>query len=123
MYILGLEKIRAEFESWDWRFGKTPKFSVSRTFPLPETIRGKGEEELTVKVEVEGGLVQDVIFHIPTSLMMSDGLVDDIKVPYCIFIVAAIFFINMLFLTCLYIVIVNLSINFIIHDTDNVSKI
>ncbi|XP_075238687.1 lipoyltransferase 1 isoform X2 [Lycorma delicatula] len=76
----GLEKIRSEFESWNWRFGRTPKFSVTRTFPLPENIRIKGEEELTVKVEVENGLVQDVIFHIPASLMMSEGLVDDIQV-------------------------------------------
>lgn len=75
-----MEKIRAEFESWDWRFGKSPKFSVTKNFPLPEPMKVTGQEELTVKVEVEAGLVKDVIFHIPAPLMMSEGLVDDIQV-------------------------------------------
>lgn len=73
----GLEKIRNEFQSWDWRYGRTPKFNVTRSFPLPQ---GQGrDEELRVTVAVNNGLVQDVMMRIPPSLM-SDSFVEDVQV-------------------------------------------
>lgn len=75
----GLDEMRAELENWDWRFGNTPRFSVTKTFAVPDEMKIAGEEELIVKVEVENGLVNEVILHIPASLMMCDGIVDDIQ--------------------------------------------
>lgn len=76
----GLAKIREEMESWDWRFGMSPKFSISRTFPLPAVVCQNSTEQLTVKVNVEKGLVQDVVLHVPDSLMNAHGLSDGIQV-------------------------------------------
>uniref|UniRef100_A0A1B6KYI1 BPL/LPL catalytic domain-containing protein n=1 Tax=Graphocephala atropunctata TaxID=36148 RepID=A0A1B6KYI1_9HEMI len=82
----GLEKIRTEFQSWDWKFGRTPKFHITRSFLLPQSIVMAGsrgevqQEELRVTVTVTKGLVEDVIMRIPPSLMMSDQFVEDIKV-------------------------------------------
>lgn len=83
-YLTGLEKIRTEFSSWDWRFGKTPKFHVTRSFPLPSQIglenQKAEEEELRITVDVSQGVVEDVTLKIPPSLMLSKNFVSDIKV-------------------------------------------
>jgi len=83
----GLDKIRDEFQSWEWRFGKTPKFTVTKTFPLPRHINVGGrmvepraEEQLKVSVTVVNGLVEDVVMRIPPTLMMSEQFVEDLKV-------------------------------------------
>ena len=78
----GLAKIRAEFHSWDWRFGRTPKFHVTRSFPLPEQIRvgSTEDQELRITVDVVNGLVEDVVLKIPPALMLSEGFVGDLKV-------------------------------------------
>jgi len=34
----GLGKIREEFESFNWIYGRTPKFKVSQTFPVPKDL-------------------------------------------------------------------------------------
>uniref|UniRef100_A0A1B6DWF4 BPL/LPL catalytic domain-containing protein n=1 Tax=Clastoptera arizonana TaxID=38151 RepID=A0A1B6DWF4_9HEMI len=79
----GLEKIRSEFSSWDWRFGKTPDFHVSRSFSLPsrigiENVKAE-DEELRITVDVVKGVVEDVTLKIPPSLMLSKNFVGDIK--------------------------------------------
>lgn len=46
----GLNELRENFSSWDWRFGKTPKFSVQKNIEL------KSSDEchnLKLNVEVE----------------------------------------------------------------------
>lgn len=81
-----MAKIRDEFQSWDWRFGRTPKFNVSRTFALPQHLGAvenstqQQEQTLKVTVTVTNGLVEDVIMKIPPNLMMSDAFVEDINV-------------------------------------------
>jgi len=61
----GLAKIRDEFISWEWRFGKTPKFTASRTFPihdLPEKIKNP---DMKVALKVEKGEIMDVSLSLP----------------------------------------------------------
>ena len=36
--VLGLDKLREEFESTQWIFGKTPKFKVCRLFGVPGSV-------------------------------------------------------------------------------------
>ncbi|XP_039282240.1 lipoyltransferase 1, mitochondrial isoform X2 [Nilaparvata lugens] len=76
----GLAKIRDEFESWDWRYGQSPKFSISKAFPLPAGVCENSAEQLTVKVDIEKGLVQDVVLHVPHSLMNAHGLSDGLQI-------------------------------------------
>ncbi|XP_058827285.1 lipoyltransferase 1, mitochondrial [Topomyia yanbarensis] len=55
----GLNELRENFVSWDWRFGKTPKFAVQKSVQL----KSEGDSqphEMKVKVEVEKGLIQEI---------------------------------------------------------------
>lgn len=76
----GITELRSNFASWDWRFGKTPAFSVERKVPVKQQQQqqvegGKdgGGKELKLKVDVEGGLISEI------SLVLGDN-VDSISV-------------------------------------------
>lgn len=80
-YFAGLDKIREEFVSWAWRFGKTPKFSVTRSFPVPSVMARQSEvnfnginEELAISLEVVKGVIEDVTLKIPPSMMSAKGI-------------------------------------------------
>lgn len=53
----GLEKLRQEFISHQWIFGKTPKFKICKTFKVPKDI---GDDEMIFSIEVINGLIKDV---------------------------------------------------------------
>ncbi|XP_071441008.1 lipoyl amidotransferase LIPT1, mitochondrial isoform X2 [Hetaerina americana] len=83
----GLEKLRQEMSSWIWRFGKTPRFDVTRSFTIPrelavgEAASAEAEKlskapaadaspaQLTVKMEVVNGRVSDVTITIPPGFL------------------------------------------------------
>jgi len=68
--------LRAEFASWDWRFGKSPKFSVTRTFQVPQELLGKDEvtnQELSITIDVNKGMVEDVMLMVPPGLKAAKG--------------------------------------------------
>lgn len=44
----GLNELRENFASWDWRFGKTPKFSVQKNVQLKS-----GDQYLDFKLQVD----------------------------------------------------------------------
>lgn len=46
----GLMELRKNFISWDWRFGKTPKFSVQKSIQLKS---GNNSHDLKLNVDVE----------------------------------------------------------------------
>ena len=73
---VGLDKLRAEFASWDWRFGKSPKFTVTRTFQVPQELLGKDEltdQELSITIDVNKGMVEDVMLMVPHGLKAAKG--------------------------------------------------
>lgn len=53
----GLNVIRENFASWDWRYGKTPKFSAQKNIELKS---GNDSHEMKLNVEVEKGLIQNI---------------------------------------------------------------
>ncbi|XP_058458862.1 lipoyltransferase 1, mitochondrial [Malaya genurostris] len=55
----GLNELRDNFASWDWRFGKTPKFAVQKSIQL-KTEGDNQTNEMKVRVEVEKGLIQEI---------------------------------------------------------------
>ncbi|CAG9135637.1 unnamed protein product [Plutella xylostella] len=72
----GLAEIRNELQSWDWCFGKTPIFTVSRAFPVPPELlapsRSYGAtQELIINMTVDKGLIDDVTLSIPPGLVES----------------------------------------------------
>lgn len=83
----GLDKIREEFVSWAWRFGKTPKFTVTRSFPVPGVMARQSEassngaaEEVAISLEVVKGVIEDVTLRIPPTMMTAKGLSGDAEV-------------------------------------------
>lgn len=46
----GLNDVRKEYASWDWRFGKSPKFSVVKSVQLKSAT---GEHDFKVQVTVD----------------------------------------------------------------------
>lgn len=53
----GLSELRENFASWDWRFGKTPKFSVQKNIELKS---GEDVHHLKLNVDVEKGLISNI---------------------------------------------------------------
>lgn len=58
----GLMELRETFASWDWRFGKTPKFTVQKDIQLKSTDKQSG---LKLKMDVEKGLIGDIFIAMP----------------------------------------------------------
>lgn len=56
----GLMEIREQFASWDWRFGKTPKFTVQKDLQLKSN-----DEDYAVQVKILVDGVSANILHIP----------------------------------------------------------
>lgn len=46
----GLSTLREQYASWDWRFGKTPKFSVVNEVQLKSVT---GSHNVKIQVDVE----------------------------------------------------------------------
>jgi len=68
----GIDKLREEFESAQWIFGKTPKFKVCRVFAVPQSVLEEGDsppstgsqdakqEPFQIELEVVKGRVDSV---------------------------------------------------------------
>lgn len=72
----GLAELKNELQTWDWCFGKTPVFTVSRTFPVPAELLAPSKvysstQELVINMTVEKGLISDVTLNIPPGLVES----------------------------------------------------
>lgn len=58
----GLMELRETFASWDWRFGKTPKFTVQKEIQLKSMDK---VSNMQLKMEVEKGLIGDIFIAMP----------------------------------------------------------
>lgn len=72
----GLAELKNELQSWDWCYGRTPVFTVSRTFPVPAELLAPSKvysstQELVINMTVEKGLIDDVTLNIPPGLVES----------------------------------------------------
>jgi hypothetical protein len=57
---LGLDNLRRDLVSWDWVYGKTPDFSVTRRFSVSASSSAVQQTpEITVTLRVSKGLVVD----------------------------------------------------------------
>ncbi|XP_067008344.2 lipoyl amidotransferase LIPT1, mitochondrial isoform X2 [Anabrus simplex] len=79
----GLNKLRNEFQSWDWRYGKTPKFQVKRSFKVPQELIEEtdvAEQELEICLDVNKGIIDDVTLTVPPGLKSTNGVHGEIRV-------------------------------------------
>lgn len=78
----GLNEIRDTMRSWDWCYGKTPKFTVTRSYAIPPELLRQALPDstphLTVKIIVVNGLIEEVFLNVSPSIL--PGAQDDIKV-------------------------------------------
>ncbi|KAK9722117.1 hypothetical protein QE152_g19803 [Popillia japonica] len=78
----GLQQIRDEFSNWDWTFGKTPNFTLNRSFPVPRHLMKDIDvmrPEINITMFVENARIKDVTMFVPPGLSQS-GFSGEIKV-------------------------------------------
>ncbi|XP_058055140.1 lipoyltransferase 1, mitochondrial isoform X1 [Anopheles bellator] len=62
----GISELRENFASWDWRFGKTPAFSVQKTIEMKSAANTSEQHpEMKVKVDVEKALIKEISLVLP----------------------------------------------------------
>lgn len=66
----GLNKLINEFRSWSWNFGKTPKFTVSRTHKV--VVHDGKVHHLNLFLEVQNGIVEEVRMTLSKELASAD---------------------------------------------------
>ncbi|XP_012064507.1 PREDICTED: lipoyltransferase 1, mitochondrial [Atta cephalotes] len=66
----GIDNFTSEFRSWDWNFGRTPKFIVTRTLDFP-AHDGK-IYRLNLSLEVQNGFVEEIRMSLPAGLVSTD---------------------------------------------------
>lgn len=74
--LTGLAELKNELQTWDWCFGRTPDFTVSRNFPVPAELLAPSKvysatEELVINMSVVKGLIDDVTLNIPPGFVES----------------------------------------------------
>lgn len=60
----GLNELREQYASWDWRIGRTPKFAVVKSVQLKSE---HGEHDFKVQVTVDKGLIDDISLIMPND--------------------------------------------------------
>lgn len=63
----GIDKLTEEFRSWQWVYGKSPKFTVTRHVEL--TTPNASSHRLKLILEVLNGIVEDIQLVLPTDLV------------------------------------------------------
>ncbi|XP_031630413.1 lipoyltransferase 1, mitochondrial [Contarinia nasturtii] len=58
----GLMEIRDSFMSWDWCYGKTPKFTVQKDLQLKSDEK---DHNVQLSVSVNAGLIEDITLNVP----------------------------------------------------------
>lgn len=67
----GLTEIRDNYSSWDWCYGKTPKFNITQTFAVPGGLihnNASSPANLKVTITVEKGRISDITLFVPYGL-------------------------------------------------------
>lgn len=64
----GIDDLRKNFESWEWRFGRTPKFTISHSFPVPKLL-GDVFGDVRISITVEQGMISDINIYEPPELI------------------------------------------------------
>ncbi|XP_012259934.2 lipoyltransferase 1, mitochondrial isoform X2 [Athalia rosae] len=73
----GITELRNEFSSWEWTYGRSPDFTVTRQLEL-DSIHGE-VHELTLTLDVINGMIKEIKMSLP-STMMADNFRKDASV-------------------------------------------
>lgn len=64
--FVGIDKLASEFRSWEWIYGKTPKFILTREIDVLGPNNQNYRLDLTL--DVQAGKIEEVKIKIPTDL-------------------------------------------------------
>lgn len=60
----GIHRLTQELQTWDWVFGKTPKFTIDTCFDIPhEAVRSK----VILNMEVKYGIIEKCRIEVPSA--------------------------------------------------------
>lgn len=79
--FLGINENIKQFQSWDWIFGRTPKFKTTILIQLSElsNLFSNSTDSLHLEIETENALVCNINIMIPKVLtIISDEMLKDI---------------------------------------------
>lgn len=65
----GITELRNKFSDWKWCYGETPKFTVTKSFSVPNEFLNGVNGDLHITMAVEHGRISDVSLHIPSGLL------------------------------------------------------
>ncbi|XP_011309909.1 lipoyltransferase 1, mitochondrial [Fopius arisanus] len=69
----GLDKLKEEFQSWQWNYGRSPKFTVTRYLKIPadstDSTRTGQFHQLKLTMEVKNGIVEDIKLSLPPNVV------------------------------------------------------
>ncbi|XP_014206955.1 lipoyltransferase 1, mitochondrial [Copidosoma floridanum] len=73
----GIDKLKEEFQSWDWIYGKTPDFTVTRL--LEAQTRGGREHFMKLIIEVEKSIVKDIKMTLPSNFDRDASVITNLQ--------------------------------------------
>lgn len=66
----GLNELVNEFKSWEWNYGKTPKFTVTRVLDVP--LRDNKVHRFTLTLDIQAGIIEEIKMRLPADLVSND---------------------------------------------------
>ncbi|XP_017466122.1 PREDICTED: lipoyltransferase 1, mitochondrial isoform X1 [Rhagoletis zephyria] len=60
----GIDNLRTEFSSWEWNYGRTPKFTVKKELILKDSDK---EHKIILNIAVEKGIINGVTITMPNN--------------------------------------------------------
>ncbi|XP_046838246.1 lipoyltransferase 1, mitochondrial isoform X3 [Vespa crabro] len=66
----GIDKLREEFCSWEWIYGRTPQFSITKDFDMPAPNGNLYRVNLTL--EIQKGIIEEIRMSLPANLASPD---------------------------------------------------
>ena len=66
----GLNELVNELRSWEWNYGKTPKFSVTRVLDVP--LRDNKVHRFTLTLDIHAGIIEEIKMRLPADLVSND---------------------------------------------------
>ncbi|KAG7208808.1 hypothetical protein KM043_015000 [Ampulex compressa] len=66
----GIGQLASEFRSWEWNYGKTPQFTVTRILDVPAQD-GK-VHRLNLTLEIQRGIIEEIKMSLPVGLAPAD---------------------------------------------------
>ncbi|XP_054008472.1 lipoyltransferase 1, mitochondrial isoform X2 [Hylaeus anthracinus] len=66
----GLDKLISEFRSWEWNYGRTPKFTVTRV--LDVLVQDSKVHQFNLTLEIQNGIIEEIKMRLPPGLVSND---------------------------------------------------